>query len=58
MEAITQMATSAAKFAFGDNSNNQEPLSGTHGDVSKGEPYDAGNLGPFSRLPCLSQGFF
>ncbi|KAJ6787615.1 hypothetical protein PWT90_10141 [Aphanocladium album] len=44
METISQMATSAAKYAFGDSSNNQEPLSGTRGDVSKGEPYDAGNL--------------
>ncbi|TQV92320.1 hypothetical protein V2A60_007011 [Cordyceps javanica] len=45
METISQMATSAAKYAFGDSSN-QEPLSGSQGDVNKGEPYDAGNLDP------------
>ena len=44
METISQMASTAAKYAFGDSSN-QEPLSGTQGDVTKGEPYDAGNLG-------------
>ena len=44
METISQMASTAAKYAFGDSSN-QEPISGTQGDVAKGEPYDAGNLG-------------
>ncbi|OAA71947.1 hypothetical protein LEL_09182 [Akanthomyces lecanii RCEF 1005] len=43
METISQMASTAAKYAFGDSSN-QEPISGTQGDVAKGEPYDAGNL--------------
>ncbi|OAQ96794.1 hypothetical protein LLEC1_04687 [Akanthomyces lecanii] len=43
METISQMASTAAKYAFGD-STNQEPISGTQGDVTKGEPYDAGNL--------------
>lgn len=44
METLSQMATSAAKLAFGDK-NNTEPVSGVQGDVSKGQPYDAGNLG-------------
>ncbi|KAF1733381.1 hypothetical protein CRV24_007282 [Beauveria bassiana] len=45
MDTVSQMATTAAKYVFGDSAN-QEPLSGTQGDVSKGEPYDAGNLDP------------
>ncbi|KAM3505317.1 hypothetical protein MY10362_003020 [Beauveria mimosiformis] len=45
MDTVSQMATTAAKYVFG-NSANQEPLSGTQGDVTKGEPYDAGNLDP------------
>ncbi|KAM3462772.1 hypothetical protein MY5147_005690 [Beauveria neobassiana] len=45
MDTVSQMATTAAKYVFGDSAN-QEPLSGTQGDVTKGEPYDAGNLDP------------
>ncbi|UNI19678.1 hypothetical protein JDV02_005850 [Purpureocillium takamizusanense] len=45
METISSMATQAAKAVWGDGSENKEPLSGAQGDVSHGEPYDAGNLG-------------
>lgn len=48
METINQLATSAAKAVWGDSSTDEthkEPISGATGDVSKGEPYDAGNLG-------------
>ncbi|KAL7905780.1 hypothetical protein GGI35DRAFT_122961 [Trichoderma velutinum] len=49
METINQLATSAAKAVWGDSSTaetHKEPISGATGDVSKGEPYDAGNLDP------------
>lgn len=48
IETINQLATSAAKAVWGDSSTDEthkEPISGATGDVSKGEPYDAGNLG-------------
>ncbi|KAH6604078.1 hypothetical protein Trco_007524 [Trichoderma cornu-damae] len=49
MEAINQIATFAARAVWGDSSaseteTHREPISGATGDVSKGEPYDAGNL--------------
>ncbi|KAL7940916.1 hypothetical protein V8C42DRAFT_202587 [Trichoderma barbatum] len=47
IETINQLATSAAKAVWGDSSTSEthkEPISGATGDVSKGEPYDAGNL--------------
>ncbi|KAL6862124.1 hypothetical protein J3F83DRAFT_746799 [Trichoderma novae-zelandiae] len=48
METINQIATSAAKAVWGDANaeTHKEPISGATGDVSKGEPYDAGNLDP------------
>ncbi|KAI0386211.1 hypothetical protein F5Y04DRAFT_275818 [Hypomontagnella monticulosa] len=40
------MATAAAKAVWGDSKQNgTEPISGQTGDTSKGEPYDAGNIG-------------
>jgi len=36
----------AAKAGWGPGNDNKEPVSGVNGDVSKGEPYDAGNLEP------------
>jgi hypothetical protein len=45
METINSIATAAAKAVWGDNETNKEPISGAQGDVSKGQPYDAGNLG-------------
>lgn len=40
------MAASAAKAVWGENkATTQEPVSGRLGDTSKGEPYDAGNIG-------------
>lgn len=57
METITNVANSAASVAsraiWGDANPNTtqasesgtEPLSGQTGDVSKGQPYDAGNAG-------------
>ncbi|PTB61842.1 hypothetical protein BBK36DRAFT_1145311 [Trichoderma citrinoviride] len=48
METINQLASSAAKAVWGDSNpeTHEEPISGATGDVSKGEPYDAGNLDP------------
>ncbi|KAJ2974039.1 hypothetical protein NQ176_g6261 [Zarea fungicola] len=53
METLSQMATSAAKLAFGDK-NNTEPVSGVQGDVSRGQPYDAGNLGTQIPFNCVA----
>lgn len=47
METINNLANAASKAVFGEQ---KEPVSGVQGDVSKGEPYDAGNLGKFQRL--------
>jgi hypothetical protein len=46
LETINQLASSATKAIWGDNNaeTHKEPISGATGDVSKGEPYDAGNL--------------
>ncbi len=38
METIT-------RAIWGDSGSKQEPMNGVTGDVSKGEPYDAGNIG-------------
>ncbi|KAL6414874.1 hypothetical protein AUP68_01410 [Ilyonectria robusta] len=46
MESISNAATAAAKAVWGENTTKQEPVSGVQGDVSKGEPYDAGNMEP------------
>lgn len=48
LETLNQLASSAAKAVWGDSNDaetHKEPISGATGDVSKGEPYDAGNLG-------------
>lgn len=45
MDTINNVAAAASKTIFGDGSDKKEPVSGAKGDVSKGEPYDAGNLG-------------
>jgi hypothetical protein len=45
METINNVVTATSKAVFGDGSDKKEPVSGAAGDVSKGEPYDAGNLG-------------
>lgn len=46
MDTINNMAASAAKAVWGENkSSTEEPVSGRLGDTSKGEPYDAGNIG-------------
>jgi hypothetical protein len=45
MESINKMAVAAAQAVWGDDTKKEEPVSGKTGDVSKGEPYDAGNLG-------------
>jgi hypothetical protein len=51
MEAINNLAQTAAKAVWGENeTKKEEPLSGVSGDTSKGEPYDAGNMGE-SELP-------
>jgi hypothetical protein len=44
METINNMANAAAKAVWGENGTQREPISGANGDVTKGEPYDAGNL--------------
>lgn len=45
MDALNTVATAATKAVFGGADANKEPVSGAQGDVGKGEPYDAGNLG-------------
>lgn len=48
METISNAAAAAAKAVWGENQAQKEPVSGVQGDTSKGEPYDAGNLGELS----------
>jgi hypothetical protein len=43
METINNVAQAAVKAVWGE--SNDEPVSGKTGDTSKGEPYDAGNMG-------------
>jgi len=45
MDTINTMATAAAKAVWGENAWKEEPVNGQTGNVAKGEPYDAGNLG-------------
>ena len=45
MESIASLKSAAARAIWGDEKSHQEPISGKTGDVSKGEPYDAGNMG-------------
>jgi hypothetical protein len=55
MEAINSMATAATKAIWGTNEHKEEPISGVNGDTSKGEPYDAGNMGMHcGHLPVLT----
>ncbi|KAM4055381.1 hypothetical protein HRG_008692 [Hirsutella rhossiliensis] len=44
MEAISNMATDAARAVWGDSTHGKEPISGAQGNVPRGEPFDAGNL--------------
>lgn len=44
METLSNVATAATKAVWGGPEANKEPVSGAQGDVTKGEPYDAGNL--------------
>lgn len=56
METISNITQAAGKAVLGTPSS-QEPVSGKRGDVSKGEPYDAGNMGGMfspSQPVCLS----
>jgi len=40
------MAHTAAKAVWGEGTEHEEPASGVQGDVSKGEPFDGGNIDP------------
>lgn len=51
METISNMTQAATKAIWGTPSS-QEPVSGKTGDVSKGEPYDAGNMGGMFAVLC------
>ena len=54
MQSINNMASAASKAIWGTNGTTEEPVSGKSGDVSKGEPYDAGNMGGmFSKDTCF-----
>ncbi|CAG9993301.1 unnamed protein product [Clonostachys byssicola] len=44
METINNVASAAAKAILGEGNTSKEPISGAKGDVTQGEPYDAGNL--------------
>lgn len=46
METIQDLAAAASKAVWGTDGSKAEPVSGKTGDVSKGEPYDAGNMEP------------
>jgi hypothetical protein len=45
METVQNLASRATKAIWGDNQAHEEPVSGKMGNVSAGEPYDAGNIG-------------
>ncbi len=45
METINTLKNAATKAIWGDETVHEEPISGKTGDVSRGEPYDAGNMG-------------
>ena len=53
METINSVASAASKAVFGSDDSNKEPVSGAQGDTTKGEPYDAGNLGRLPPKPPL-----
>jgi hypothetical protein len=56
LETVNNLASSAAKAVWGESNDaetHKEPISGATGDVSKGEPYDAGNLGTYSYTICF-----
>jgi hypothetical protein len=44
METISSLTNSASRALWGDAKSKEEPMNGVTGDVSKGEPYDAGNI--------------
>ncbi|PFH59750.1 hypothetical protein XA68_11931 [Ophiocordyceps unilateralis] len=44
METTSNIVLQAAKLVWGDQSDQREPISGAQGNVSRGEPYDAGNM--------------
>lgn len=45
MDTINSMAKTAANVVWGSNTTDgKEPVSGHQGDVSKGEPFDKGNV--------------
>ncbi|RCI13821.1 hypothetical protein L249_7925 [Ophiocordyceps polyrhachis-furcata BCC 54312] len=46
METVSNMAAQAAKLVWGGNPEEKEPISGAQGNVSRGEPFDAGNMDP------------
>ncbi len=45
METLTNLTNTATKAIWGDGTAREEPISEVTGDVAKGEPYDAGNIG-------------
>ncbi|PHH61063.1 hypothetical protein CDD81_831 [Ophiocordyceps australis] len=44
MDIISNAANQTAKIVMGTGDEHREPISGATGNVSKGEPYDAGNM--------------
>lgn len=57
METFNNMTSAASKAIWGnDGSKGEEPASGVQGDTSKGEPYDAGNMGEPPPCPFISPG--
>ena len=42
-----QASKAAVNAVYGTNQSHEEPVSGKTGDVTKGEPYDAGNMGEY-----------
>ncbi|KAK4155898.1 hypothetical protein C8A00DRAFT_41536 [Chaetomidium leptoderma] len=46
MDTITNLTHAASKAIWGETQGHEEPVSGKMGNVSAGEPYDAGNIEP------------
>jgi hypothetical protein len=44
-QTASSAAQTATKAVWGERQSHEEPVSGKMGNVAKGEPYDAGNIG-------------
>lgn len=51
----TDTTTTNEAIKMNNETQGQEPVSGKLGDTSKGEPFDAGNIGSLPPSPCESR---